>query len=332
MHKFVRNLLTEWRKLDLPFADQTMIVAVSGGADSVSLVLALHELMERNKLQLRFVVAHFNHHLRGVESEKDSGFVQGIAEKLNLEFFTNLDHPLTKLQNQKGNLEQNARLARYAFLTEVAEKCGAEAILIGHTKNDQAETLILNLIRGSGLDGLSGMKAVRKADPKSKIKVIRPLLNWAKREDTEMFCLDYKVKFMDDAMNEDLKFVRVKIRKEIIPMLKKINPKIVETLSQTANLLGEQSAELEKNGLYFSENLSQNEFKKLSKSMRMRVLRHWLAGHRGDLRALDLKHLDSIERLILSPKSGREVELPNGEKVIKKEGKVFFGKTEVEKS
>jgi len=229
-------------------------------------------------------------------------------------------------------LEQNAREARYSFLTELAEKIGSESILTGHTKNDQAETLLINLIRGSGLNGLSGMKAVREADPKSKIKVIRPLINWAQREDTEKFCLDNQVKFTADPMNEDLNFVRVRIRKEIIPLLKQINPKIIETLAQTANILGEESAELEKHCLKVSENLSQNEFKKLSKPMRMLVLRRWLASHRGDLRRLDLKHLDSIERLILSRKSGREIELPNGEKVTKKDGKVVFGKTEVEKS
>ncbi len=124
----------------------------------------------------------------------------------------------------------------------------------------------------------------------------------------------------------------MRIRKEIIPLLKKINPKIIETLSQTANLLREDADELAKIGFNLAENLSQNELKKLSKSMRLRVLRDWLKRQRGDLRSLDLKHLEAIERLIFSPKSGKQVELPNGEKVIKKAGKVFFEKVGVEKS
>jgi tRNA(Ile)-lysidine synthase len=334
MQKFIRNLLTEWRKLELPFSDKTIIVAVSGGADSVSLALALHELKERKKLKLNFVIAHFNHNLRGLESEKDAKFVENLAEKLKFEFALKITNPKSKIQNQKGNLEQNARNARYEFLSEIAQKYDAYAVLTAHTRNDQAETLLLNLIRGSGLSGLSGMADSRFhiSDSKFQIRLIRPLLNWAKREETEKFCLENGAEFCRDAMNDDLKFSRVRIRQAIIPLLEKINPKIIETLSQTANLLREESEELEKISPNLSENLSQNELKNLSKAMRLRVLRNWLKNHRGNLRGLDLKHLEAIERLILSRKSGREVELPDGEKVIKKQGKLFFEKTRVEKS
>ena len=92
MHKFVRNLLTEWRKLELPFSDKTIIVAVSGGADSVSLALALHNLKTHKKLKLNFVIAHFNHDLRGIESQKDAEFVKGLAEKLEF---------VSEIQNSK---------------------------------------------------------------------------------------------------------------------------------------------------------------------------------------------------------------------------------------
>jgi tRNA(Ile)-lysidine synthase len=334
MQKFIRNLLTEWRKLELPFSDKTIIVAVSGGADSVSLALALHELKERKKLKLNFVIAHFNHNLRGLESEKDAKFVENLAEKLKFEFALKITNPKSKIQNQKGNLEQNARNARYEFLSEIAQKYDAYAVLTAHTRNDQAETLLLNLIRGSGLLGLSGMADSRFhiSDSKFQIRLIRPLLNWARREETEKFCLENGVEFCQDAMNDDLKFSRVRIRKEIIPLLKKINPKIIETLSQAANLLREEAEELEKISPILSEHLSQNELKNLSKAMRLRVLRNWLKNRRGNLRGLDLKHLEAIERLILSRKSGKEVELPGGEKVIKKQGKLFFEKTRVEKS
>ncbi len=204
MQKFVRNLLTEWRKLDLPFSDKTIVVAVSGGADSVSLVLALHDLKHRKKLNLHFIIAHFNHNLRGMESEKDGEFVKDLAEKLDFEYIVKIQNPKSKIQNLKGNLEQNARIARYNFLSEVAEKYDAYAILTAHTQNDQAETLLLNLIRGSGLDGLSGMKPKRR---QNEFSLVRPLLNWAKREDTESFCLENGIEFRQDAMNDDLKFV-----------------------------------------------------------------------------------------------------------------------------
>jgi tRNA(Ile)-lysidine synthase len=145
MHKFVRNLITEWRKLDLPFADSAIVVAVSGGADSMSLLLAIEDLVRRKKLDLRITVAHFNHKLRGKESDADQEFVSRLAKDLAFEFVTESGRIA-----KKGNLEQNARNARYEFLTKVAKRSGASIILTAHTVNDQAETFLMNLIRGSG--------------------------------------------------------------------------------------------------------------------------------------------------------------------------------------
>ena len=350
MHNFVRNLLTEWRKLGLPFADETFIVAVSGGADSVSLLLALHELRELKKLNLRFLIAHFNHDLRGAESAKDVEFVRDLTTKFNFEFVYKIQNPKSKIQNQRGNLEQNARIARYAFLTETAENLHAFGILTAHTQTDQAETFLLNLIRGSGLDGLGGMSPKSKVqspksegtskiqNPKSKIQLVRPLLNWAKREDTENFCRLNEVEFCSDPMNEDLAFKRVRIRKILLPMLQDFNPKIIETLANTASLLRED-AEFLKSTVEdidgFSKDKEQKtkdegqpikELKNLFPSMRRQILRDWLKEERGDLRTLEAKHFEAIDRLIFSRKSGKTVELPNGESVIKEKGKLKFQK------
>ena len=350
MHNFVRNLLTEWRKLGLPFADETFIVAVSGGADSVSLLLALHELRELKKLNLRFLIAHFNHDLRGAESAKDVKFVRDLTTKFNFEFVYKIQNPKSKIQNQRGNLEQNARIARYAFLTETAENLHAFGILTAHTQTDQAETFLLNLIRGSGLDGLGGMSPKSKVqspkseeksqipNPKSQIQLVRPLLNWAKREDTENFCRLNEVEFCSDPMNEDLAFKRVRIRKILLPMLQDFNPKIIETLANTASLLRED-AEFLKSTVEdidgFSKDKGQKtkdegqpikDLKNLFPSMRRQILRDWLKEERGDLRTLEAKHFEAIDRLIFSRKSGKTVELPNGESVIKEKGKLKFQK------
>ena len=161
MQNFTRKLITEWRKLKLPFAGETFVVAVSGGADSVGLMLAIDELRRRKKLENRFVVAHFNHNLRGADGEKDAEFVRGLTTKLNYEFVCEIQDSRFKIQNQPGNLEQNARDARYEFLSETAEKLYARYVLTAHTLNDQAETFLMNLIRGSGIEGLGGMKSVR---------------------------------------------------------------------------------------------------------------------------------------------------------------------------
>jgi len=374
MHKFVRNLLTEWRKLGLPFASRIFVVAISGGADSVSLALALHELRKRKKLNLRFVLAHFNHDLRGAESGADEQFVRGFAERFEFELACGkIQSSESKIHNQKGNLEQNARRARYQFLFETAENLRAESVLTAHTLNDQAETFLLNLIRGSGLEGLGAMKTIRTLsnaecgmrnaefenedqkpktedrleNQKSKIKLIRPLLNWASREATENYCRENEIEFRYDAMNDDLGFRRVRIRKVLLPLLADFNPKIIETLAQTANLLQEDFIGLEAAANSITNNsaaktfetkesgektLELKELKNLFPSMRRQILRQWLKEQRGGTRFLDLNHLEAIENLISSRKSGRIIELPNGETVTQSEGKLFFKKTKVEKS
>jgi len=388
MNNFARNLLTEWRKLGLPFADKTFVAAISGGADSVSLALALSELKNRKKLNLRFVLAHFNHNLRGEEGFEDEKFVKELAETLEFELAVGIQNPDSKIQNEKGNLEQNARRARYEFLVETAENLNADGILTAHTLNDQAETFLLNLIRGSGLDGLGGMKPIRIQDSgfriqdsgfriqdsddeagiqnvkfddeskiqnlKSKIQLVRPLLRWAKREDTENFCLLNETKFRYDSMNEDLAFRRVRIRKVLLPLLIDFNPKIVETLGKTAELLREDAEVLAQNlKSEIADRETENEpetfflkdgeddtievlllkdLKDVFPSMRRFVLREWLKNKRGDLRRLSAKHFEAVENLVLSRKSGKLVELPGDEVVFKKDGKLFYKKLGLKKA
>jgi len=337
MQNFLRNLLTEWRKLNLPFADETFIVAVSGGADSVSLLLALFELRKLKKLNLRFVVGHFNHNLRGEESGKDEQFVKNLAGEFGFELALGNSEI-----SREGNLEQSARIARYKFLTETAQNLHAFGVLTAHTQNDQAETLLMNLIRGSGLEGLGGMKPLRSLksqvpSPKSQILLLRPLLSWARRVDTEDFCHLNNVEYRYDTMNEDLTFKRVRIRKVLLPLLEDFNPKIVETLAQTASLLRDDFEELQasadeelKQTSDEAENserqpdLSLKEIKDIFPSMRRRILRDWLKNCRGDLRRLEAKHFEAIENLIFSRKSGKTIELPNGETVVKENGKLHF--------
>ncbi len=353
MHKFVRSLLTEWRKIGLPFGGETFVAAVSGGADSIALALALADLKTRKKLDSRFVIAHFNHDLRGSESDEDERFVKEFAVRFDFELAFHKE----KISNT-GNLEQNARLARYDFLSRTAENLRAYGVLTAHTQNDQAETFLLNLIRGSGLEGLGAMKTTRNLESrlreseaeeqseiknqKSEIKLIRPLLNWATRKQTENFCLENKVEFRFDSMNDDLAFKRVRIRKILLPLLEDFNPKIVETLAQTANLLREDfdslknSADSAQKSIAAKQTDEQSleikELKNLFPSMRRQILRKWLRDARGDLRTLDANHLEAIEHLISSRKSGKTVQLPDGETVVKNSGKLKFEKAKVVKT
>jgi tRNA(Ile)-lysidine synthase len=331
MDNFVRNLITEWRRLGLPFENETLVVAVSGGADSVSLILALNDLKTREKLHVRLVAAHFDHRLRGPDSERDRDFVRQLAEDLGVELAFGAAETMGK-----GNLEQNARNARYEFLAETAAGVGSKYVLTGHTLNDQAETFLINLIRGSGPQGLAGMRTVRPLGPaETGLVLVRPLLTWAKRRDTENYCRFRGVEFRYDSMNEDLAFTRVRVRKLLLPMLEEFNPKIIETLANTASLMG-RGPEAQTNGRSEStgddaDGLLLKELKSLSQPDLYARLRSWLSGARNGLRGLELKHISGIERLINSRKSGKTIELPGGGRVIKRGGKLVFEKIKVEK-
>ncbi|MEO6654923.1 MAG: tRNA lysidine(34) synthetase TilS, partial [Pyrinomonadaceae bacterium] len=344
---FVRDLITEWRRLDLPFADATVVIGVSGGADSVSLLLAMDELRSLKKLGLRLVAAHFNHRLRDGESDVDEEFVRALTNEREIEFAVgHAEMP------EKGNLEQNARVERYAFLGRTAGNVNAFAVLTGHTVNDQAETFLMNLIRGSGIDGLCGMKPMRQLHDKAPAPadgcetdredgaapflfpvsplLVRPLLTWAKRGDTEQFCHDNGVLYRYDTMNEDTAFKRVRLRKILLPLLEDMNPNIVETLANTAALM-QDSADGAAAGDRVAEpdELTLGDVKELPRPELYVRLRTWLRHHRGNTRRLELKHIQAIERLILSGKSGKVAELPGG-KVTKSAGKIVYKENKVE--
>ncbi len=282
------------------------------------------------------MIAHFDHGIRGAESSEDADYVKHLAGKLSYELVLGKGNV-----TQKGNLEQNARDARYAFLAETAAKLRAFGILTAHTMNDQAETLLLNLIRGSGVKGLSGMRPIRELNSGgSKTKLVRPMLRWAKRRATEDFCGRSEVKVRYDTMNEDLSFMRVRVRKLLLPMLTDFNPNIIETLARTAELMNnslESQVPIEEtqNGESSSSvkplQLALADLKDLSGPDLQKTVRKWLGDARGGLRTLDLKHIEAIERLVRSTKSGRLVELPGGERVCKQSGKLVFENIKVDK-
>ena len=326
MHGFTRNLITEWRRLGLPIADETVVVGVSGGADSLSLLLAMHELRQREKLVVRLVAAHFNHGIRDGESNADEEFVRKLAIERNFEL--SVGHGYV---SREGNLEQNARLARYEFLKTTAHNVKAHYVLTGHTINDQAETFLMNLIRGSGPDGLRGMTAMRNLSSESSTLLVRPLVTWAKRSDTEGYCHDLGVEYRYDTMNEDTAFKRVRIRKILLPLLEDFNPQIVETLANTATLMQQlpRSADAV-NRLDLADELFLANLKELSEAGLQLSIREWLKHHRGSTRQLALKHIEAVVRLVFNTKSGREVEIPGG-RVIKTGGRLIYRENKVEK-
>jgi len=343
VHSFPRSLITEWRRLDLPFSGQTIVIAVSGGADSVGLLLGIEELRKRKKLDLRIVVAHFDHRLRN-DSRSDFEFVQDLAKTHKFEL-AHGEWP----NSPGGNLEQSARDARYGFLLRTAESLGAAFVLTAHTMNDQAETVLMNLIRGSGPEGLGGMHPSRELKleleeppeseepflpfPAPPVKLVRPLIRWAKRHDTEGVCRENSVAFTRDPMNEDLNFRRVWIRKVLIPMLQEANPKIIETLCRTAELLRSPGEPLQRptDSGHLTGNLDIKHLRTLSNRDLYPVLRDWIRLRRGSLRGIGLKHVDAVADLIRSTKSGRLSEVPGGA-VVKHAGRLEWHPKKAEKA
>jgi tRNA(Ile)-lysidine synthase len=332
MSSFARRLLSEWKRLRLPLVEEHVVVAVSGGADSVALLLALDELLRAQKLSLHVTVAHLNHGLRGEAGAADARWVSELARSLDYEIaLGNLD--VRELaRERRDNLEQAARRARYSFLSGAAQERGAQAVLTAHTMDDQAETVLLRLMRGSGVDGLGGIEPVRVLDREKNILLVRPLLRWAGRAQTEDYCRARGMDFRVDEMNADETFARVRVRKQLLPLMQTFNGRIIETLSRTAGLLREDASALrlaadELLKAASDESIDTLNVKALASaesSVRRRALRQWLARMRGDTRRLELVHLMEVEKLVFGERGGRIAELPGGSRVERRRGQLYF--------
>lgn len=242
---FARRLLAEWRRRVWPAGGARLVVAASGGADSTALLLALDELVKAGLLDVSLTVAHLNHGLRGERGERDARRVEELAGRLGHEVVVGSAAVGERAAAARDNLEQAARRARYEFLAAAARGAGACAVVAAHTLDDQAETVLLNLLRGSGAEGLGGIRPERPVEESSEVSLLRPLLGWARRAETEGYCRARGVEFVADEMNEDERFARVRVRRRLLPLLETFNPRASEALARTAELLREDAAALE---------------------------------------------------------------------------------------
>lgn len=329
---FAANLLEQWRRLELPTSESNIIVAVSGGADSTALLLGLDELVKQDKLRVSLLVAHLDHGLRAA-SRKDAQWVKQLAKELGADVAVGRAN--LKVESEKNeNLEQAARTARYEFLLRTAKKKSATYVLTAHTLDDQAETILLRLLRGSAAEGLSGTPAIRELQRGSNILLVRPLLAWARHSDTEDYCRLRQIDFRVDEMNEDETFSRVRVRKQLLPLMKSFNNRMVETLSRTASLLNEDASALAdeadrllvlaqvrpKNTETKSHLLDVSVLLQKPAAVRRRALREWILRARGDLKRLEMVHLVAVEKLLSGDRGGRIAELPGGMTVTRKRG------------
>ncbi|HEV8589007.1 MAG TPA: tRNA lysidine(34) synthetase TilS [Pyrinomonadaceae bacterium] len=331
LSRFAKNLLREWRRLHLPISNITTIVGVSGGADSVALLLALDELIRANKLKVKLIVAHIDHRLRKTSAD-DARWVRALVQQLGYD----ISFSRVSVKNSRDNLEQAARLVRYKSLSALAQKRQAALVLTAHTMDDQAETILLNLLRGSGAEGLGGIEPVRPLTESAETLLARPLIPWARRHDTEQYCGERQIDFRHDEMNEDETFARVRIRRQLLPLMETFNPRISEAISRTGELLRDDDEALNRAARRLLELSTENPAKcdrlrtdllaGTLPALRRRALRLWLEKCRGDLRRLEFAHIRAVENLVTENRGARTIELPGGSSVCRKDGLLTFNR------
>jgi tRNA(Ile)-lysidine synthase len=218
-----------------PKLGKRIAVALSGGLDSVVLLDTVCKAQAQNE-----IYAFHIHH--GLQKPADDWLI--FCEKLAKQYKVHFDFRLLHLNNEeaKGNIEARARAGRYEALTDLCEEYGIEDLLLAHHQNDQAETVLLQLLRGSGVAGLSGMPSSRKINQEGQgnqgITLWRPLLDQS-RQELEAYAKEHKLKWIEDPSNQDTKYRRNAVRKKIIPALESIQPEALANMARSAQLLGE---------------------------------------------------------------------------------------------
>ncbi|MGH9647925.1 MAG: tRNA lysidine(34) synthetase TilS [Bryobacteraceae bacterium] len=277
-----------------------VIVAVSGGPDSVCLLHALREL----KIQVT-AVAHLNHKLRGADSDEDERFVGAMARAARLDFYVGI------AALQGGNLEQSARRARRAFFHDLIRQGYADRVALGHTRDDQAETVLFRMLRGSGLAGLAGILPVTSEG------LIRPLIGVA-RGDVETFLRERGIPWREDASNLERRFARNRIRHELLPRLKQDwNPRLTEALTHLADLSYEEerwwAAEIARLAAQMlvrspgAVEVATGDLAKVPLAVARRLVRHAIRLAKGNLHAVQFSHIEDVLEL---PETGGRAELP----------------------
>ena len=287
---------------------QQVGVAVSGGADSVCLLHVLLELAPR--WDLRLAVLHLDHGLRGEESRQDAEFVRGLADRLGLPL-TLRESPVAE---SPDNLEQAARQARLAFFRETMAGGAVQRVATGHTRSDQAETVLFRFLRGSGTAGLAGIRPVTSEG------IVRPLIE-VERSEVQQFLLDRGIAWREDSTNSSLQFARNRIRRELLPQLaREWNPAIGETLANTADwALAEEAwwdAEIDRLACQHfttSQNailLRAGVLPALPLAVARRLVRRAMELVKGDLRGIDFGHIRSVMDLARSTEGHGRLQAP----------------------
>ena len=229
-----QKVLDTIKKYNLIEDGDKVIVGVSGGPDSICLINLLNDIKNDKKINFELMVCHINHMIRE-EAGEDEEFVKKYCEEKQIPFFVKHVNVEELANDMKIGTEEAGRKVRYDFFEEILDKTGANKIATAHTKNDNAETVLMNLIRGSGTSGLKGIKAIRDG------KYIKPLIDIS-REEIEEYCKENNLNPRHDKTNDENIYTRNKIRNILIPMLKEeFNPNIIEAIDRLSKLINKEN-------------------------------------------------------------------------------------------
>ena len=326
--EFVRAIREYCAEHELVSSGDAVVIGVSGGPDSVALLLALHELSSSMKLKLR--VAHLDHGLRKNASQ-DAAFVRALAGELGVPAAVGRVDVGALARRMKISIEEAGRQARYDFFFRVAKRFGATSVAVGHNRDDQAETVLMRLLRGSSGSGLSGIAPRRPigdliggAVRGRKVWVIRPLLERARAEIEGFLALRGR-KTRKDPTNIDPVFMRNRIRHELLPLMeKRFNPRVRAMLARAAQVLGEEDSYMEaaaealfhklvrRKGRIISINLGA--LSRVALALRRRVLLSAAVAGGAEQKRLVQPHLDALVRLVVAGKGA--VHLPGAIAVV----------------
>lgn len=329
------------QKNNLIQPNDKLVLAVSGGPDSLAMLDILNDL--KTEMKIDFVVAHVNHMIRE-EAEADEKFVEQFCKKINMPFFAKrID--ITKIANTKKiGLEEAGREERYKFFDQVMEQTNANKVAIAHNKNDKIETIIMNVLRGSGISGLKGIEPIKKQ------KYIRPLIE-CERKEIEEYCQQKNLMPRIDKTNFDNHYTRNKIRNVVIPYIKsEFNPNIISTIDRLSDLVKEEDEYIEhqveniyneilikeKNQISEQEKKQNQEqtlphisidlkkFNKQEKVIKSRILLYTITRLLGTCKGIEKIHIEDIIKLC-GNNIGNKYLTPNKNlKILVKNGQIYF--------
>lgn len=305
-----------------------VVVGVSGGPDSLTLLHFLNSIKDRYALKI--FCAHINHCLRGVESDQEEEYVKNICREWDIQFFSKRIDIKEIAKNSKVSEESAGRIERYAYFEEVLKVACANKIAVAHNANDNTETILMRILRGTGLDGLCGIKPVRG-------NIIRPLIETT-RDEIMCYCNNNGLSPKIDSSNSDTKYTRNKIRLELLPYLgDNFNPNIIETINRMSNIIAldveflsyhtEKICDdliLHQNKEYISIDL--DKINKQSQNLISRILRNIIYRLKGDLIEIEHTNIEDILSFINNAKTGSQFDLPNGLKLKKSYNELGFYK------